>query len=133
MTSDGYRDHSDTITVKDGELAKFIWRFKRLPSETPQELPKQEAEAPKREKEEPPVTEAPKSTAPGSLSIGIIGGGWATVYINGKALSQTAPLMGHTLKPGKYNIRVVNADLGLDKAQTIEIKSGAKERLNIRP
>ena len=132
VTAAGYEDHEDTIEVTDGGMAKFIWRFRRLrgtedvkPDTTPVPEPPKEDTAPKKE--------SPKPAEPGSLSIGIIGGGWATVYIDGKALSQTAPLMGHALPVGQYTVRVVNADLGLDKSQTVEIKPGQKARLNIRP
>ena len=76
---------------------------------------------------------APVVAEPGKLSIGIIGGGWGTVYIDGKKLSRTAPMAGHTLPAGKHTVRVVNQEIGLDYTQTITVKSGQVMRVNARP
>ena len=75
----------------------------------------------------------PVAAAPGTLSIGVIGGGWATIYIDGTKLNKTAPLASHQLPAGTYTVRAVNADLDLDITQTVTIQAGEKTRLNVRP
>lgn len=75
----------------------------------------------------------PVAVAPGSLTVGIIGGGWATVTIDGIELSQTAPLRGHSLRPGAHTITVSNPDLGIDHTEVIEVHSGQASTIRVRP
>jgi len=75
----------------------------------------------------------PVAADPGSLSVAIIGGGWASVWIDGTKLTQTAPLNTHSLSAGSHTIRVENADLGIDDTQTVTIVSGQTFTLRVRP
>jgi len=129
----GYLTHSGDVEVTAGATSKFIHRFKR-PERTRTE-PKPTETKPEVKPVEPPAAAEPKKTEdkPGKLAVGIIGGGWADVYINGKKLARTAPLPGHSLKPGKYTVRIVNPTLGLEQTHKVTVVSGQTHRLNISP
>ncbi len=71
--------------------------------------------------------------APGQLSVAIIGGGWAHVWVDGTQLSQTAPLNGHSLSAGSHTVRVSNPELGIDDTQTVTVSSGQTYTLRVRP
>lgn len=72
------------------------------------------------------------TSSPGTVAIGIIGGGWGNVYIDGKAQDQTAPAK-YTLSAGSHEVRVVNESLGLDFSQKVTVTAGETIRLNARP
>ena len=71
-------------------------------------------------------------TAPGTVTVGIIGGGWGTVFVDGK--EQSAPAPGrYEIAPGKHEIRVVNPDLGIDYTSSVTVTAGGKARVNASP
>ena len=54
--------------------------------------------------------------------------GWATVYIDGKKVTET-PLFNHELATGSHTIRVVNEARGLDESREVMVK--ASETVNV--
>ncbi len=74
----------------------------------------------------------PAAAQPGTLAVGIIGGGWGHVYIDGKKQDQTAPGR-YTVAAGTHTIRVVNEDLQLEYTEQVTVGAGATVRVNARP
>lgn len=72
------------------------------------------------------------AATPGTLTIGIIGGGWGHVYIDGKKQAKTAPGK-YTVAAGKHTIRIVNPDLGLDYTKDVSLSSGGKATVRASP
>ena len=70
---------------------------------------------------------------PGTLSVGIIGGGWGTVYLDGKKLAKPAPLNSYPVAAGKHVVRVVNETNGLDYTTEIFVQSGKPSKVNAKP
>ncbi len=66
----------------------------------------------------------PKATAPGTLTVVVVGVGWANVYVDGEKLPKPAPLRNHPLAGGKHEIRVENAAMGLDHTETVNVVGG---------
>lgn len=60
----------------------------------------------------------PQASEPGKLTVVLVGGGWANVYIDGVKAKKTAPFKDLTVEPGSHEIRVENPDLGLDVKET---------------
>ena len=73
------------------------------------------------------------AVAPGSIRVGIVGGGWAHVYIDGAKIDKTAPLANYSLPAGQHTIRVVNDGNGLDYTETVNVLSGKQVRVNAKP
>jgi serine/threonine protein kinase len=77
-------------------------------------------------------TLAPAASEPGTVTVGIIGGGWGHVYVDGQQQDQPAP--GRFQIPaGTHEIRVVNEGLGLDHREKVTVTAGASVRVNARP
>lgn len=74
----------------------------------------------------------PAAQDPGTVSVGVIGGGWGHVYIDGKQQAKPAPSR-YSVSPGSHEIRIVNKDLGLDYTERVNVTSGASLRVNARP
>jgi len=74
----------------------------------------------------------PVAAKPGTLTIGIIGGGWGDVYIDGTKQARPAPGR-YDIAPGSRTVRVVNPDLQLDHSETITVGSGQALKINARP
>jgi len=71
----------------------------------------------------------PVAKEPGHVSVNV-SRGWAYVFIDGKKLEETTPLINQEIPPGSHTIRVLNEALGIDATQTVEIESGERvERL----
>jgi len=64
-----------------------------------------------------------KVVAMGKLNVNVRAG-WAYVYVDGKKLSDTTPLFGHSLRAGNHTIRVVNEALGLDESRKVTVSAG---------
>ncbi len=64
-----------------------------------------------------------KQVAMGRVNVNVRAG-WAYVYIDGKKLSDTTPLFGHSLPAGSHTIRVVNEALGLDESRKVTVSGG---------
>jgi serine/threonine protein kinase len=67
------------------------------------------------------LTEAPKS---GTLTVVLVGGGWANVYVDGTKLAKTAPLRDVEIPAGSHEVRLVNEAAGLDVTQTVSVEAG---------
>jgi serine/threonine protein kinase len=67
---------------------------------------------------------------PGKLTVLLVGGGWANVFVDGEKLPRTAPLRDVELEPGSHEIRVQNEGLGIDHTESVVI--GAGETVTVR-
>ncbi len=76
---------------------------------------------------------SPVADVSGALTVTLVGGGWANVYINGKKIDKTAPLKGWALKAGTYKIRVENGDLGIELTQDVVIAGGETATVRAGP
>lgn len=56
----------------------------------------------------------PAVSAPATLSVVLVDGGWANVYVDGKKLPKTAPLKDFQVSPGSHEIRIENPTIGMD-------------------
>ena len=74
-----------------------------------------------------------QKAAPGALTVALLGGGWANVYVDGKKLKTTAPLTGYTLAAGTHKIQVINEPLGIDHTETVVIGGGKTVTVRVRP
>lgn len=97
------------------------------PSRTQVKPPKTKVEPPK----DDPGDAAP--AAPGALSVALIGGGWAHVWIDGEKVARTAPLSGLSLPAGRHVIRVANPEIGLDYTEPIVVGPGETVTVRARP
>jgi hypothetical protein len=87
----------------------------------------------------PSAKAAPKSATKPEPKKAVAGNGflslnavpWARVYINGKSVADSTPLLRHELPPGEYTIVLVNPDLRARKELKIEIQSGEHLRRSI--
>lgn len=73
----------------------------------------------------------PEVSEPAKLTVTLVGGGWANVYVDGKKLAKTAPLKDWTVTPGPHEIRVENAALGIDVTEKHTFSGG--QTVTIRP
>lgn len=98
-------------------------------------LPKRPVKTPPVPVEAPPVPIASPGTdtpwgdlvdpgPPGALSVSIAGGGWATVYLDGRRLTKGAPFTDFEVPAGSHELRVSNPTIKLDYRKFIEVKSG---------
>jgi hypothetical protein len=69
----------------------------------------------------------------GALTVTLVGGGWANVYIDGKKIDKTAPLKNFALKAGTYEVRVENGDLGIDVTQRVVVAAGQTATVRAGP
>ncbi|TVQ86495.1 MAG: PEGA domain-containing protein [Deltaproteobacteria bacterium] len=69
---------------------------------------------------------------PGTLVVGILGGGWGHVFIDGEKQAKAAPGR-YPIRPGAREVRVVNEELQLDYHESVQVKDGATIRVNARP
>jgi eukaryotic-like serine/threonine-protein kinase len=61
---------------------------------------------------------------PSELTVVMVGGGWANVYVDGKKLGKTAPFKGLEVAPGSHEVRVENPELGLELVQRHDFVAG---------
>ncbi len=80
----------------------------------------------------PPPT-PPSSATTGTLTVTLVGGGWATVTVDGKKLEKNAPLRNYALAAGKHTVRVENPDLGIAMVQDINVEPGGTVTLRAAP
>jgi len=75
----------------------------------------------------------PEASRPGKLTVLLVGGGWANVFVDGVKLPKTAPLRDVEISPGTHEIRVSNEGLGVDHIQSITVGSGAAVTVRASP
>jgi len=147
LEADGYQTVLDTVTVKAGEALAYTKTLTPSAPEAPAPAP------PARSHATPtphPVTVAPApapapapKTAPapapkaapaaeGTLTVSILGGGWAEVWVDGKKLAKTAPL-SVALAAGEHEVRVENGDLGISHTQKVTIDPGGRATVRASP
>jgi hypothetical protein len=73
---------------------------------------------------QPTVAPRPTGTAPGNLKVTVAGGGWGTIYIDGKKIKQKAPMAKYAISVGTHTIKVENVALGLSYTETVQVTSG---------
>ena len=103
-----------------------------VPSPTPRPqgtVPRTEVPTPTPPSPEP----EPASDGIGTLTVALVGGGWANVYVDGTKLDRTAPLSGHTLSAGPHEIRVENEANGISHSQTVTVVDGEAVTVRARP
>jgi serine/threonine protein kinase len=71
------------------------------------------------------------AAAPGTLKIGLVGGGWAEVYVDGKQQKKTAPV-SIQLSSGIHEVKVVNSGLGIDHTERVTIVAGRVTSVQIQ-
>jgi serine/threonine protein kinase len=126
---DGYEPIEEKLTITAGQTTKFAKTLKAIPK------PKSESKASvvkasARSSDSPPPASEPKS--PGKVTITVMGGGWANVFVNGEKQAKTAP-MTLELKPGTYSIRVQNPAIGVDQTQSVTVTSGGTAKVTAKP
>ncbi|MEY3210443.1 MAG: hypothetical protein RIT28_924, partial [Pseudomonadota bacterium] len=68
---------------------------------------------------------------PGKVSVSLAASNrWGDVYIDGKKVG-TTPLFNYSLPAGPHKIEVKNAEIGLDKSETVTIVGNETKRVII--
>lgn len=80
-----------------------------------------------------PTPPAAAPNAPGVLTVTLVGGGWANVYVDGAKIAKTAPLKNWSLPVGSHTVRVENPDLGIDTTQVVEVTPGGTVTVRAAP
>ncbi|MCB9673691.1 MAG: serine/threonine protein kinase [Alphaproteobacteria bacterium] len=75
----------------------------------------------------------PDASQPGKLTVLLVGGGWANVFVDGAKLPKTAPLRDFELAPGPHEIRVSNEGLGIDHTESVTVGSGGTVTVRAAP
>lgn len=70
--------------------------------------------------------------APATLSVVLVGGGWANVYLDGNKLPKTAPLKAFSVSAGKHEVRVENPASGIDQTQTLTFNPGQDTTFRVK-
>ncbi len=74
------------------------------------------------------LPEGPKA---GTLTVVLVGGGWANVFVDGKKLKKTAPLRDVEIAAGTHEVRLVNEAAGIDVTQTITVEAGKPSTMRV--
>jgi hypothetical protein len=72
------------------------------------------------------------SQSPATLSVLLVGGGWAKVYVDGKELPKTAPFKEVSLAAGTHEVKVENPELGLSQVETRRFAPGEVYTLRVK-
>lgn len=124
----GYKSRSGELSgLRAGDTSNFGFKLEAAPAAAVKPPP---VVTPKPKPQPKPK---PVAKAPGLLSVLIIGGGWANVYVDGKKLSSRAPMRGHRLAPGTYRVRVENPTAGIKHTQTVKVSSGKTITVRAKP
>jgi serine/threonine protein kinase len=126
---DGYEPIEEKLTIAAGQTTKFAKTLKAIPK------PKTESKASVVKASAKPVESAPSAPepkSPGKVTITVMGGGWANVFVNGEKQAKTAP-MTLELKPGTYSIRVQNPAIGVDQTESVTVTSGGTAKVTAKP
>lgn len=75
----------------------------------------------------------PELARDGTLTVTLVGAGWANVYVDGKKLPKTAPLKDFTLPAGPHTIKVENEALGVLHEERITVRSGENAKVTASP
>ncbi len=130
LEAEGYLRVEEDVTVVAGEATRLVRTLDAAPKAARRPAPTRASEP----SPAPPSAPAPApAAAPGSLTVTVLGGGWANVYVDGVKLGRQAPLRNHPLPPGSYTIRVENPGRGLDHTERITVTSGGSHRVIGRP
>ncbi|MCO4745712.1 MAG: serine/threonine protein kinase [Proteobacteria bacterium] len=124
LEADGYETFEGALAVTAGQVARFGQPLVKV-------KPKPVARTAPRTTRPRPVRTAPAGT-PAKLKIVLTASGWATVYIDGKALSKTAP-GSFEVEPGTHKIRVENLTNGYDYSTTVTVGPGDEKKIAVSP
>ncbi len=135
IEADGYETVLETVQIGPGERVGFTRTLAALPTAPP--VPEPTTPAPTRVVAPTPTptpapAPAPEPAAVGNLTISIVGGGWARVWIDGAPLAETAPL-SRDLPAGPHEVRVENPDLGIAHTERVVIAPGERSTVRVRP
>jgi serine/threonine protein kinase len=127
LKAEGYEPAEETVEVVVGEATRLVRTLTAIPVPTARPSPAaRPAPAPAAPRAPAP---APQPAQPGRLTVTVLGGGWANVYVNGQKLARQAPLRNHELRPGTYTIRVENPGRGLDHTEQVVVTAGGSHRV----
>jgi serine/threonine protein kinase len=134
LVAEGHEPIEERVVLEPGATVR-VWKTLEAVSSAPT------PPAPVPTSAEPAPSTAPAPVpaptvdedAIGGLSVALVGGGWAHVYVDGVKLDRTAPLSFVELPVGRHEIRVENAELGIQHAQTVEIVGGETVTVRARP
>ena len=73
-----------------------------------------------------------KAVGKGKVNINVAGNQWGDIYIDGKKIG-TTPKFGLELPAGRYSVRVLNKDAGLDETEMLTITAGQTQTLAFAP
>lgn len=71
-------------------------------------------------------------SAPATLSVTLVGSGWANVYVDGNKLPKTAPFKNLSVAPGSHEIRVENPALNLLQTETHRFVAGQDIAIRVK-
>ncbi|MEZ4320063.1 MAG: serine/threonine-protein kinase [Myxococcota bacterium] len=75
----------------------------------------------------------PDARAAGKLTVLLVGGGWANVFVDGVKQPKTAPLRDLEIASGPHEIRVSNEGLGIDHTESVVVSGGATVTIRAAP
>ncbi|MEQ1500774.1 MAG: serine/threonine-protein kinase [Myxococcota bacterium] len=114
LEAEGFVPVDETVKVEANKLVKVAKKLEPVPEPV---APKPVVAAPtpsKGVKRAAPVPDpAPAAAEPSRLSVMMVGGGWATVYVDGVKLGKSAPFKDVVVAGGAHEVRVENPQLGL--------------------
>ena len=122
---EGYENFETMQFIRAGDTPKITHQMVKV------EQPKPEPEV----KPQPRVNPKPrpKAATKGKLTVTIIGGGWANVFVDGKKLPKTAPLSDYPIAAGSHTVKVENAALGLSHTETVNVSGGGSVTVKASP
>ena len=134
LVRDGYTQVLDSFVVEAGKRTAYRKTLEPTPVAVVKTAP-----APRRTPTPAPTSEpvveavAPAPVAAtGTLTVSIVGGGWAHVWVDGVQLDGTAP-MSHVLAAGPHDVRVENVDLGIAHSERVVVEAGGKVTVRAKP
>lgn len=125
LEAKGYTTFEGTLTVVAGQVARFgqpLVKVKPQPTTRPGPRPVRPTAGPR---------PAPAGT-PATIKIVLTASGWASVYIDGKALPKTAPGT-FEISPGTHKLRVEEPTNGYDFSTTITVAAGDEKKILVSP
>lgn len=119
LTAEGHEPYDTEVQVEPGLAVAIAQRLTPIaPQPAPIARPAPVA------RPAPAAEPTPVAALPGSLTVTLVGGGWANVYVDDVKLDRTAPLRGVALAPGRRVIRVENPATGLVYVEEVVVADG---------
>lgn len=141
LVSPDHEPIEERVVMEPGTTTR-LWKT----LDSPEEEPDTEAATPAPRPSPSPTTTTPRpapapapaptpepTASTGNLTVALVGGGWAHVYVDGVKLDRTAPLSGHALAAGEHIVRVENEANGISHTQTVQVVAGETATVRARP